>query len=355
MVGAGISRLGLVDGDNVETSNLHRQVMHTEARTGVNKAESGAIACKAINSKLQVEVYKQFMSVDNALELVKSYDVVLDASDNVATRYMVNDACVLAKKPLVSGSALRLEGQLTVYNFKGGPCYRCIFPNPPPPETVTDCSDGGVMGPVPGVIGTLQALEAIKIAIGKSAEEVMAGRMLLYSALTCSFRNVRLRPRNSSCAICGDDPELTAVIAVNAPGPGYCPANSKQGEDLPAGNSVTCQEYADIRKKGVKHVLLDVRDRTQFDMLHLNGAINLPLAELDKEGTKLEDFCSDAESVYVICRRGIFSRQATFKLLEMKERGIFVSDSALGQGKVKNVCGGLVSWAKSVDDSCPTY
>jgi len=158
LAGAGVGRLGLMDADAVESSNLHRQIMHTESRVGVNKAESGKQACGLLNSLVPVDVHEHFLTADNAIEIVRKYDIVLDASDNVATRYLVNDACVILGKPLIFGSALRMEGQLTVYNYKGGPCYRCMFPIPPPLETVTDCSDGGIVGPVVGVIGTLQVI-----------------------------------------------------------------------------------------------------------------------------------------------------------------------------------------------------
>ncbi len=156
LVGAGVKCLGIVDGDNVEITNLHRQVIHAEDRVGVNKAASAAISCRALNQRVPVVTHEEFLNENNALNIMSQYDVIVDATDNVVTRYLLNDACVLLGKPLVSGSALRMEGQLTVYSYGGGPCYRCIFPQPPPAHTVTNCSDGGVIGPVPGVIGTLQ-------------------------------------------------------------------------------------------------------------------------------------------------------------------------------------------------------
>jgi len=169
LAGAGVGRLGLMDADQVESSNLHRQIIHTEDRAGINKAESAAHGCAQLNSLVACEVHKAFLTPANALDVIRNYDIVVDASDNVATRYLVNDACVVLGKPLVYGSALRMEGQLTVFNYKGGPCYRCMFPTPPPLETVTDCADGGIVGPVVGVIGTLQAMEAIKVACDHSA------------------------------------------------------------------------------------------------------------------------------------------------------------------------------------------
>ncbi|OZJ05966.1 hypothetical protein BZG36_01257 [Bifiguratus adelaidae] len=164
---SGLGRLGIIDHDTVDTSNLHRQVIHTEDRVGVNKAESAKMAIKQINSLCEVVAYDLLLDSSNALNIIRNYDVVIDATDNAATRYLLNDACVLAGKPLVSGSALRLDGQLTIYNYRGGPCYRCLYPTPPPPETVTNCADGGVLGIVPGIIGCLEALEAIKIITEK--------------------------------------------------------------------------------------------------------------------------------------------------------------------------------------------
>ena len=158
LAGAGVGCLGLVDGDNVEITNMHRQVMHSEDRIGMNKAASGALACQALNSSITIRTHSEFLDEGNAMGIISQYDVILDATDNVVTRYLLNDACVLLRKPLVSGSALRMEGQLTVYSYCGGPCYRCIFPTPPPVDSVTNCADGGVVGPVPGVVGTLQVI-----------------------------------------------------------------------------------------------------------------------------------------------------------------------------------------------------
>ena len=331
LAGAGVGRLGLMDADQVESSNLHRQIMHTEGRAGINKAESGAEACRQLNPLVPVEVHRMFLTADNALDIIKNYDIVLDASDNVATRYLVNDACVMLGKPLVYGSALRMEGQLTVYNYKGGPCYRCIFPTPPPIDTVTDCSDGGIVGPVVGVIGTLQAMEVIKVACDHAADAVMSGRMLMYSAATCSFRNIRLRLRRPDCAICGDDAATRRASADSfvlqqepaTRGPtDACAATL--GEDLPPAHRASCSSYLEARARST--LLIDVRDATQFAICRLPEAVNFPLGTLEQQLDQVEEACvhASAQEVFVVCRRGIFSHEATKMLLERSAKGFFM-------------------------------
>ena len=330
LAGAGVGRLGLMDADQVESSNLHRQIMHTEGRSGVNKAESGAEACRQLNSRVPVEVHRSFLTADNALDTIAQYDIVLDASDNVATRYLVNDACVMLGKPLVYGSALRMEGQLAVYNYKGGPCYRCVFPTPPPMDTVTDCSDGGIVGPVVGVIGTLQAMEVIKVACNHPADAVMSGRMLMYSAATCAFRNIRLRHRRADCAVCGDDAVARraasgGLVLQQEPqtrGPtDACAATHAEG--LPEAHRASCSSYVEARSPNT--VLIDVRDATQFAICHLPEAVNIPLSSLEQQLEQVEDAClqASAQEVFVICRRGIFSHEATKKLLDRCAQGFF--------------------------------
>uniref|UniRef100_A0A8W7PPE1 THIF-type NAD/FAD binding fold domain-containing protein n=1 Tax=Anopheles coluzzii TaxID=1518534 RepID=A0A8W7PPE1_ANOCL len=199
LAGAGIGRIGVLDYDEVELTNLHRQLLHTEATVGLTKVTSVQSYLEQLNSQIEIETHHAQLTSENALALLEPYDVVVDATDNVATRYLLNDACVLLRKPLVSGSALQLEGQLTVYNYRGGPCYRCLFPTPPPPESVTNCGDGGVLGAITGVIGALQALETIKIIL--SNEGVLAGRLLLFDGQQSAFRNLKLRPKKPTCAL----------------------------------------------------------------------------------------------------------------------------------------------------------
>lgn len=209
LAAAGVGRIGIVDRDAVELSNIHRQVIHTEASVGVHKADSAAAALRALNSCVQVETHKEGFTPANALDIVRQYDVVLDASDNAPTRYLASDACAVARRPLVSGAAIGTDGQLTVYcAAEDGPCYRCLFPTAPAPQSCARCVDAGVLGVVPGIIGTMQALEAVKLLAGIG--DPMSRRLLVVDSLAARFHVVKLRARLPSCAACGDQPEITA-------------------------------------------------------------------------------------------------------------------------------------------------
>jgi adenylyltransferase/sulfurtransferase len=329
LAASGVGRIGIVDFDKVDKSNLHRQIIHTESREGLSKAISAKISMLAINSKLNIELHDQPFNEVNGLDLVKDYDVVIDASDNVTTRYLVNDACVLSKKPLVSGSAVRIEGQLTVYNYKNGPCYRCLFPRPPPPETVTNCSDGGVLGVVPGIIGSLQALEALKILMDVNG--VLTSRLLTFNGMTSTFRNLTIRSRQSKCEICGDAPIINSLIP-------YEVSCAKPEVESPSKNRIAWKEYMEESKKD--HLLLDVRASVQFAILSFPNAMNIPLDQLE---THMEVLRKETRPVYVVCRRGIASMSATRLLL------------AHGFENVVNIDGGYTRFAKDIDSTFPTY
>eukprot|EP00741_Cyanophora_paradoxa_P011748 tig00020563_g11352.t1 len=330
LAGAGVGRLGIVDFDIVELNNMHRQIIHTEDRVGMPKTESARIAVSRFNS--DVECY----------------------TDNPSTRYLINDACVIAGKPLVSGSALQMEGQLTVYNHNGGPCYRCLFPTPPPANLVQRCSDGGVLGVVPGVIGCLEALEAIKIAMG--SEGTMAGRLLLFDAAECKFRTVKLRPRDPSCAACGECPSVRDPAAFDYAafaGGGQCPGSAAPVPAinlLDASMRIPCAGYkAEVVDAGVRHVLLDVRPPLQFAICSLPGAVNVPWAEMQKGGheeTLRSLLAQNNLPVYVVCRRGNDSQRAAARLLE---RGL------APRGSLFSLDGGVAAWADDVDPAFPKY
>ncbi|ROL42779.1 Adenylyltransferase and sulfurtransferase MOCS3 [Anabarilius grahami] len=235
------------------------------------------------------------------------YDIVADCSDNVPTRYLVNDACVLARKPLVSASALRMEGQLTVYNYRGGPCYRCLYPSPPPPETVTNCSDGGVLGVVPGIMGCLQALEVLKIASGQGSS--FEQQLLMFDGQEGRFRSIRLRPRQAECAVCGETPTVTEL----------------QDYERFCGSAATDKEYRAILDSSTPHLLLDVRPKVEVDICHLSTSI-----------------------IFVVCKLGNDSQKAV-QLLEK------MSGLEIEQITVKDISGGLMAWAKNIDCSFPQY
>ncbi|PKK25092.1 molybdenum cofactor synthesis 3, partial [Columba livia] len=299
------------------------------------------------------------LSPRTALELVRQYDIVADCSDNVPTRYLVNDACVLAGKPLVSGSALRLEGQLVVYNYQGGPCYRCLFPRPPPPETVTNCADGGVLGVVPGIMGCIQALEVLKIASGMGSS--FNQFMLMFDALQGRFRNIKLRPKKPDCAVCGDNPSVTCLQDYEA----FCGSSATDKcrtlHLLPSKDRVSVEEYKKLLDEQVPHVLLDVRPQVEVDICRLAHAVHIPLSKLeDKDEEYLEylekRICEEKQRtngqtpfpVYVVCKLGNDSQKAVRILQELPVKEV-------GSVLAKDIKGGLMAWANKIDPTFPQY
>ncbi|NXS65637.1 MOCS3 sulfurtransferase, partial [Pandion haliaetus] len=359
LAAAGVGRLGLVDHDVVETSNLHRQVLHGEARRGLPKALSAAAALRLLNSTVQYVPYCGALSPRTALELVRQYDVVADCSDNVPTRYLVNDACVLAGKPLVSGSALRLEGQLVVYNYRGGPCYRCLFPKPPAPETVTNCADGGVLGVVPGIVGCIQALEVLKIASGMGSS--FSQFMLMFDAREGRFRNIRLRPKKPDCAVCGDNPSVTCLQDYEA----FCGSSATDKcrtlHLLSSKDRVSVEEYKKLLDEQVPHVLLDVRPQVEVDICRLVHAVHVPLSKLEEKDEEYLEYlekriCEEKRRtngqtsfpVYVVCKLGNDSQKAVRILQELPVR-------EFGSVLAKDIKGGLMAWASKIDPTFPLY
>lgn len=361
LAAAGVGRLGLVDYDVVEVSNLARQVLHGEALAGQAKVYSAAASLRRLNSAVECVPYAQALTPDTALDLVRRYDVVADCSDNVPTRYLVNDACVLAGRPLVSASALRLEGQITVYHYDGGPCYRCVFPQPPPAETVTNCADGGVLGVVTGVLGCLQALEVLKIAAGLGPS--YSGSLLLFDALRGRFRCIQLRSRRPDCAACGDRPTVTALQDYEA----FCGSSATDKclslQLLSPEERISVTDYKQLLDAGSPHLLLDVRPPVEVDICRLPHALHIPLKHLEqrdagslrlleeaigkgKQGTQ----GGGALPIYVICKLGNDSQKAV-KVLQswtaVQELDSFTT--------VQDVVGGLMAWAAKIDGTFPQY
>lgn len=348
LAAAGVGRLGLIDYDTVELNNLHRQILHTEGRVGMAKAASIALSVKALNSQVEVVPYEVALTSQVALGIISKYDIVLDCSDNVATRYLVNDACVLANKPLVSGSALRYEGHLMVFHHDGGPCYRCLHPIPPPPETVTNCSDGGVLGVVPGTIGCLQAMEAIKLASGLGSP--LSQKLLLFDALEGMFRTMKLRGRKSDCEVCGEAPTITKLIDYEQ----FCGAAATDKDEgiklLEGDQRVTVEEYRDVRAKDTPHLLIDVRRPIELEICALPSCINIPLNQLwkpDSVALIKEKLSSvQTKSIYCVCRRGNDSQLAVRQLEStLSEHGC----------QVRDIIGGLTAWANRIDPTLPVY
>lgn len=338
LAAAGVGRLGIVDYDRVDVGNLHRQVIHGEDRLGATKAESARRTLGNVNSACAVEAHNCLLSRSNALELIQQYDLVLDASDNAATRYLINDASVLLGRPIVSGAALRFDGQLTTYGFRGSACYRCVYPQPPHAELVVNCDAGGVAGPVTGVIGSLQALEALRIlAMGQSD---YAGKLLLFNGLGGAFRTLTLRARSPACAVCGDAPTITRDL------PDYelfCGARADdKSPDLdllgPA-DRITCRDFARCRSEVA---ILDVRPAGQLDICCFPGSINIPIGECPRRVAEIKSLAAGRDLV-VVCRRGNDSQLAV-RLL--KEAGV---------ERVRDLIGGFRGYATDVDPALPQY
>ncbi|XP_015112130.1 adenylyltransferase and sulfurtransferase MOCS3 [Diachasma alloeum] len=349
LAGAGVGHIGIVDYDDVEINNLHRQLLYTSDDIGIAKVHAAADHLQRLNGNLKVTPYKLQLDSTNVQNIVEQYDVVLDATDNVPTRYLLNDACIFAGKPLVSGSALKFEGQLTVYNHQG-PCYRCIFPKPPPPETVTNCGDGGVLGAAVGTIGVLQALEAIKIILDMPG--VLSGRMLLFDGQQSTFRNIRLRSRDPNCLVCGEDPQITELLDYEQ----FCgsKANDKNPnlKLLKNDERITVKEYETV-KNVHSHLLIDVRSREEFEICSLEGSVNIPYSEMQKnaglERTKKivdDKLQEDNSNVYIICRRGNDSQRAVDLLkTSLNHRS----------NRIKDIIGGIHAWTRELDSTFPIY
>eukprot|EP00252_Welwitschia_mirabilis_P016121 TRINITY_DN35633_c0_g1_i1.p1 TRINITY_DN35633_c0_g1~~TRINITY_DN35633_c0_g1_i1.p1 ORF type:complete len:491 (-),score=98.50 TRINITY_DN35633_c0_g1_i1:183-1655(-) len=371
LAACGIGCLGIIDHDVIEMNNLHRQVIHSEQSLGQSKVKSAAASCKAINSAINVVEHADRLMAKNALDIISKYDIVVDATDNLPTRYLINDCCVVLGKPLISGAALGLEGQLTVYNYEGGPCYRCILPSPPPIDACQSCSDNGVLGVVPGIIGCLQALEVIKIS--SKFGDTLSGRMLIFDASCTRFQTVKLRGRSLDCLACGVQPEITYGTIHNFDYEKFTqsPMSDKVPSTislLPPAERITCKELFDHIKSGNSLVLLDVREKHQYQIAALPNSLNIPLQDLEMQFESLNNALSAASKhipsrdsipnentsdacgngspeipVYVICRRGNDSQKAVHYL------------HAKGLHCVWDVVGGLESWSKEVDPTFPSY
>ncbi len=331
LAAAGIGRIGLVDYDVVDSSNLQRQVIHGTSTLGVLKVESARARMLDLNPDIQVDIYNEPFTSENAMRIAEPYDLIIDGTDNFPTRYLTNDLCVLTGKPNVYGSIFRFDGQVSVFDAKQGPCYRCLFPEPPPPGLVPSCAEGGVLGILPGTIGTLQATEALKLILGIG--DPLIGRLLLYNALDMSFEFVKLK-KNPNCKVCGATPEITQLIDYEA----FC---GVPGHDHGAGATdwdITAPELAERMQHN--HLrLLDVREPHELQISHIDGATLIPLGQLAQRLSELDS----AEEIVVFCKAGTRSARA----LELLH--------SAGFRKVKNLQGGINAWATQVDSSQPVY
>jgi adenylyltransferase/sulfurtransferase len=357
LAASGIGKIAVIDFDGVETSNLHRQVIHKARNVGRNKAISACQSVLDLNPTIQCEALSEALTHENALEIIKTYDCIVDASDNPRTRYLINDACVLANKPLISGSAVGVEAQLTVYNWKDGPCYRCLYPKAEASAGCKACSDAGVLGPVPGLIGILQSMETIKVLTGVGA--TMHNRLLMYDALQCSFFSVKKPAKSPKCPVCGPQATIrtmqdSSANLRDARGPtgvvddGKIVIPQQSATSLPDGVEISCAEYAQIRMQGLAHVLLDVRVTKQYEMCALDGAVNIPLARIPEELARIEELSDGTKPVYCVCRRGIASKEAARILLDATKESPRIHS-------IYHIEGGLTAWHNQVDSSFPKY
>ena len=334
LAAAGIGRIGLVDYDVVDFSNLQRQIIHGQSRLGDLKVESARDRLIDLNPEIQIDIYNEFLTSDNALEIAEPYDIIIDGTDNFPTRYLINDLCVLTGKPNVYGSIYRFDGQASVFNFGGGPCYRCLFPEPPPPGLVPSCAEGGVLGVLPGTIGSIQATETLKLILGIG--EPLIGRLLLYDALDLSFQTVKLH-KNPDCKVCGENPQITALIDYED----FCGMPARDPEYGSAGEEwdITAQELAAKLAAGGTLRLIDVREPHEREISDLKGAELIPLGQFASRLSELDS----AEDIVLFCKAGTRSTRA----LEIL--------ASAGFKKVKNLKGGINAWALNVDPSLPIY
>jgi adenylyltransferase/sulfurtransferase len=334
LAAAGVGRIGLVDFDVVDFTNLHRQVIHGTKDVGKKKLDSAEETISDINPNVTIDRYDVLLTSENAMEICAPYDLVIDGTDNFPTRYLVNDVCVLQGKPNVYGSIFRFEGQATVFAYPGGPCYRCLYPEPPPPGLVPSCAEGGVLGILPGVIGLIQATEAIKLILG--AGEPLVGRLILYDALAMRFRELKLR-RNPECPACGDNPTVTTLIDYEQ----FCGLPQHEGP-APARASEGDIDPVDVKRmmdQGEPFLLLDVREHHEYLICSIPTAKLIPLGELQKRANELDT----ATPIVVHCKMGGRSAKAVSQLKE------------LGFKKVRNMTGGILAWSDKVDPNVPKY
>jgi adenylyltransferase/sulfurtransferase len=342
LAAAGVGRIGLVDFDVVDFSNLQRQVIHATKDVGRNKIDSASEKMLAINPNVQIIKHEVALSSENALDILKDYDLVVDGTDNFPTRYLVNDACVLLNKPNVYGSIFRFEGQSTVFAYEGGPCYRCLYPEPPPPGLVPSCAEGGVLGILPGTIGLIQATEAVKLILGIG--EPLVGRLLLYDALGMRFRELKLR-KNPECPICGEHRTITKLIdyhqfcGVPQPGPAAGGAAIPDQETKVNEGEIDVTELKQKIDRGDNFVLIDVREPHEYKIASIPGSKLVPLGEVPK---RLDEFDKNADIV-IHCKSGMRSAKAC---------GILKQN---GFQHVRNVVGGILAWSDKIDPAVPKY
>jgi adenylyltransferase/sulfurtransferase len=334
LAAAGVGTLGIVDFDTVDESNLQRQIIHGVSDVGKSKAESARDSIAEVNPYVKVVLHKERLEADNVMEIFAPYDLIIDGTDNFATRYLVNDAAVLLHKPYVWGSIYRFDGQASVFWSDYGPCYRCLYPEPPPPGMVPSCAEGGVLGVLCASIGSIQVNEAIKLITGIG--EPLAGRLMIYDALEMTYRSVKVN-KDPDCAICGKNPTVTELIDYEA----FCGAVSEEAEAAVVGSTISAKDLAAMQDRGDNIFLVDVREPNEYEIVSIPGATLIPKGEF-LNGSALEKMPQDKQIV-LHCKTGVRSAEV---LAVLKNAGF--SDAV-------HVGGGVVAWVNQVDPSLPTY
>jgi sulfur-carrier protein adenylyltransferase/sulfurtransferase len=332
LAAAGVGTLGVVDFDTVDLTNIQRQVLYATSDVGRPKLEAATERLSQLNPSIDIVPHAVRLSSENVMDIVGPYDIVVDGTDNFPTRYLVNDACVIAGKPNVYGSIFRFEGQVSVFDARRGPCYRCLFPEPPPPGAVPSCAEGGVLGVLPGIVGSLQALETIKLILGRG--DALIGRLVLFDALAFTFRELKLR-KDPNCLVCGPRRSILAPIDYDA----FCGAGDSRAAEAAGVASISVQEYAALAGAEKVFELLDVRNPHEYEIARIPGAILIPLNELSARLSEL-----DTTRTYVVtCHHG---PRAVEACRIMKGAGF---------GQVHVLVGGVDAWAEHVDPSMPRY
>ncbi len=332
LAAAGVGTLGIVDFDIVDVTNLQRQILHTTGDVGRRKLDSAADKLKALNPFLNLKTYETRLTSENALELFREFDMVADGTDNFPTRYLVNDACVLTGKPNIYGSIFRFEGQASVFATEGGPCYRCLYPEPPPPGLVPSCAEGGVLGILPGLVGVIQATEVIKLILGQG--DSLVGRLLLVDALGMKFRDLKLR-KNPECPACGTNPTIKQLIDYNE----FCGIRGQESAAaMPSVPEITVEDLKRKLDARENILVLDVREPHEYQICNLGGHL-IPLGDLPNRLRELEP----GRETVVHCRSGVRSAKAVFQL------------QRAGFSNVTNLQGGILAWADRIDPTMPKY
>jgi adenylyltransferase/sulfurtransferase len=328
---AGVGTLGIVDFDVVDYTNLQRQIIHSTADVGRKKLDSAADKLKSINPFINIKKIDARLSSENALELFRDFDIIADGTDNFPTRYLVNDACVLTRKPNVYASIFRFEGQASIFALPDGPCYRCLYPEPPPPGLVPSCAEGGVLGILPGLLGVIQATEVIKLILGKG--DPLIGRLLLVDALGMKFRELKLR-KNPECPACGKNPTITKLIDYEQ----FCGIRGEEQEVEISEGDIQVEELKRLLDKGEDIFVLDVREPHEYQICNIGGHL-IPLGDLPKRVSELDS----SKEIVAHCRSGARSAKAVAFLRQA------------GFKKVHNLAGGILAWADRVDPKMPKY